>query len=125
MKVVIPFLLILAGLVGLIAMGVTQGGIPELQVGDLSSGEFDGKVVKVHGLLEKIQSDNRKASVVRCALFVPCALPCPRARKRPRRPTRRGRPFSFEAEVCRVCPPAHASLRAHCPNDANSATRRS
>jgi cytochrome c-type biogenesis protein CcmE len=59
MKVVIPFLLILVGLVGLIAMGVTQGGIPELQVSELQAGEFDGKTVKVHGFLESIESATR------------------------------------------------------------------
>ncbi len=59
MKVVIPFLLILAGLVGLIAMGVMQGGIPELQVSELRSGEFDGQTVKVHGFLESIESTTR------------------------------------------------------------------
>ena len=59
MKVVVPFLLILAGLVGLIAMGVTQGGIPELQVSELRAGEFDGRVVKVHGFLKSIESTTR------------------------------------------------------------------
>ena len=32
MKVVVPFVLIFAGLAGLIALGVAQGGVPELQV---------------------------------------------------------------------------------------------
>ncbi len=59
MKVVIPFLLILSGLIGLIAMGVMQGGIPELQVSELTSGEFDGRVVKVHGFLKTIESNTR------------------------------------------------------------------
>jgi cytochrome c-type biogenesis protein CcmE len=59
MKVVIPFLLILAGLTGLIAMGVAQGGIPELQVSELHSGEFDGRVVKVHAMLESVESEHR------------------------------------------------------------------
>ena len=59
MKVVIPFLLILAGLAGLIAMGVSQGGIPELQVHELQSGEFDDEVVKVHAMLTSVESENR------------------------------------------------------------------
>jgi len=59
MKVVIPFLLILVGLAGLIAMGVAQGGIPELQVSELKSGEFDDRIVKVHAMLASVESETR------------------------------------------------------------------
>ena len=59
MKVVIPFLLILAGLAVLIAMGVAQGGIPELQVNELQSGEFDDRIVKVHAMLDSVESETR------------------------------------------------------------------
>jgi cytochrome c-type biogenesis protein CcmE len=59
MTVVIPFLLILAGLAGLIAMGVAQGGIPELQVSELKSGEFADRIVKVHAMLASVESETR------------------------------------------------------------------
>jgi cytochrome c-type biogenesis protein CcmE len=59
MKVVIPFVLIFAGLAALIAMGVSQGGIPELQVEQVVAGEYPDREVKVHGFLESIQSSER------------------------------------------------------------------
>ena len=59
MKVVIPFVLIFAGLAALIAMGVTQGGIPELQVEQVLAGEYPGHEVKVHGFLDSIESGER------------------------------------------------------------------
>lgn len=59
MKVVIPFLLILVGLAGLIAMGVAQGGIPELQVSELRGGEFEDRTVKVHAMLTSVESETR------------------------------------------------------------------
>lgn len=59
MKVVIPFVLIFAGLSALIAMGVTQGGVPELQVEQLVAGEYPDREVKVHGFLESIESAER------------------------------------------------------------------
>ena len=59
MKVVVPFVLIFAGLAGLIAMGVAQGGVPELQVEQVVAGEYPGREVKVHGFLDSIQSAER------------------------------------------------------------------
>ena len=58
-KVLVPFVLIFAGLGGLIYMGVAQGGIPELQVQQLVAGEYADREVKVHGFLERIESDQR------------------------------------------------------------------
>jgi len=59
MKVLIPFALIFAGLGGLIAMGVAQGGIPELQVSQVLHGEYADREVKVHGFLAEISSSER------------------------------------------------------------------
>ncbi len=59
MKLVAPIALIVLGLIGLIVMGIVQGGIPEMQVADLLVGEKPEGVVKVHGLLEKIHSSER------------------------------------------------------------------
>ena len=59
MKVVIPFVLIFSGLAALIAMGVTQGGVPELQVEQVLAGEYPDREVKVHGFLEEIESAER------------------------------------------------------------------
>ena len=59
MKIAAPIVLILLALVGLIVMGVLQHGVPELQVSDVLKEEFAGQEVKVHGLLEKIESAER------------------------------------------------------------------
>lgn len=59
MKVLIPFVLIFAGLGALITMGVAQGGVPELQVSQVLQGEYPDREVKVHGFLAEIQSEHR------------------------------------------------------------------
>lgn len=59
MKVVIPFVLIFAGLAALIALGVSQGGVPELQVEQVLAGEYPDREVKVHGFLDSIESVER------------------------------------------------------------------
>jgi len=66
MKIVVPFLLILAGLVGLIAMGVAQGGIPEVQVAQVVQGDFADREVKVHGFLAEIHSAERPLRFTVC-----------------------------------------------------------
>ncbi len=58
-KVVVPFVLIFAGLAGLIAMGVSQGGIPEVQVQEVVDGVFSDREVKVHGFLASVESEQR------------------------------------------------------------------
>ena len=64
MKLVVPFALIGLGLAGLITMGVIQSGVPELQVAGLvgptpSSAATAGRELKVHGIIESIQSQGR------------------------------------------------------------------
>lgn len=59
MKIAIPGVLILIGVVGLIAMGVSQGAIPEVHVENLKGGEFNGKQVRLLGVINKIETDTR------------------------------------------------------------------
>ncbi|MBI4577563.1 MAG: cytochrome c maturation protein CcmE [Planctomycetes bacterium] len=59
MRIVVPGLLILAGLVGLVTLGILEGGIPELQVHEALEGVHPGRPVKVHGLIGEIASDRR------------------------------------------------------------------
>lgn len=58
-KLALPVVLILLGVATLLALSISAGGIPEIQARDLASGTFDGREVKVHGLLHAIQSDQR------------------------------------------------------------------
>jgi cytochrome c-type biogenesis protein CcmE len=58
-KIAVPGLLILAGMVGLIAMGILSGAIPEVGVQQLSSPEFSGAEVRLLGVIHAIESDIR------------------------------------------------------------------
>lgn len=58
-KLLLPITAIGAGLTVLIAMGVMEGGIPEIQARELASGAYRDRTVKVHGLLEKIEAGDR------------------------------------------------------------------
>ena len=58
-KLAVPVVLILLGVVTLLALSISAGGIPEIQARELRTGAFDGREVKVHGLLHAIQSDQR------------------------------------------------------------------
>lgn len=58
-KLLVPVVLLLLGVVTLISISISEGGVPELQVKDLASGRYDGRDVKVHGLLHEIQSGVR------------------------------------------------------------------
>jgi cytochrome c-type biogenesis protein CcmE len=58
-KLAVPVVLILLGVATLLALSISAGGIPEIQARELASGAFDGREVKVHGLLHAIQSDQR------------------------------------------------------------------
>ncbi len=59
MKIAIPGVLILVGVIGLITMGVLQGAIPEIGVDALSSGAFDGETVRLQGVIHAIETDVR------------------------------------------------------------------
>ena len=59
MKIAIPGVLILVGMIGLITMGVLQGAIPEIGVTQLSSGEFGGQTVRLLGVIDEIETDVR------------------------------------------------------------------
>lgn len=59
MKIVIPGLLILVGMVGLISMGISQGAIPEIGVAELMDGEFVGQKVRLQGVIDVIENDVR------------------------------------------------------------------
>ena len=59
MKIAIPGVLILIGVVGLIAMGISQGAIPEVDVESLQSGDYDGQQVRLLGVIHKIETDTR------------------------------------------------------------------
>lgn len=59
MKILVPALLILAGLAGLVTMGILQGGVPELQVHQVLAGAYAGQEVKMHGIIETIHSEER------------------------------------------------------------------
>ena len=58
-KIAVPGLLILAGMIGLIAMGILEGAIPEVGVRQLSSPEFAGAEVRLLGVIHQIESDIR------------------------------------------------------------------
>lgn len=58
-KLAVPLALIALGFVGLMTVGILEGGIPEIQVRDVRTEAYAGKVVKVHGLLDKIESRDR------------------------------------------------------------------
>lgn len=58
-KLAVPLALIGLGFVGLLTVGVLEGGVPEIQVRDVRTEAYAGKVVKVHGLLETIESKDR------------------------------------------------------------------
>ena len=60
-KLIVPVALILLGLVGLIVMGIVQGGVPELQVAQLleAPGAHGERAVKVHGHILRIDSADR------------------------------------------------------------------
>ena len=58
-KLALPVVLILLGVVTLLALSISAGGIPEIQARELRTGAYDGREVKVHGLLHAIQSDQR------------------------------------------------------------------
>jgi len=55
----IPLVLIAAGLVGLLAVGVLEGGVPEIQARELAGAQYRDQFVKVHGLLDSIESNER------------------------------------------------------------------
>lgn len=59
MKIAIPGVLILIGVVGLIAMGISQGAIPEVNVESLQNGDYDGQQVRLLGVIHKIETDTR------------------------------------------------------------------
>ncbi len=59
MKIAIPLLLIVAGLAGLIVMGIARGGVPELQVSQVLAGAHEGARVKMHGTIGEIASGER------------------------------------------------------------------
>ena len=59
MKIAIPGLLILVGMVGLITMGIVQGAIPEIGVSALKEGEFTGREVRLQGVIHAIETDIR------------------------------------------------------------------
>ncbi len=59
MKIAIPGLLILIGLVGLVTMGILQGAIPEVGVQSLRMGDYEGKIVRLQGVIHAIDSDVR------------------------------------------------------------------
>jgi cytochrome c-type biogenesis protein CcmE len=58
-KLAVPLLLIVLGLVGLLVVGILEGGIPEIQAREMSDAKYRTGTVKVHGLLDKIQSAER------------------------------------------------------------------
>lgn len=58
-KIAVPGLLILVGMVGLIAMGILQGAIPEVGVQQISSPEYAGAEVRLLGVIHAIESDIR------------------------------------------------------------------
>jgi cytochrome c-type biogenesis protein CcmE len=59
MKVAVPGLLILIGMVSLIWMGIVQGAIPEVGVQGLQTGQFAGRQVRLQGVIEAIETDVR------------------------------------------------------------------
>ena len=59
MKLLVPFVLIAGGLIALVTMGIVQGGIPEIQVHELLSGDYSGRKVKVHGKIARIEKETR------------------------------------------------------------------
>ncbi len=58
-KLVVPVALIVAGLGTLMTVAIVQGGIPELQAGDLASKDWGDRELKVHGLLASVESGQR------------------------------------------------------------------
>ena len=60
MKIAVPATLIGIGLVALIVAGIIVGGIPEMQVAQLLTSDYEAsRTLKVHGILADIESDQR------------------------------------------------------------------
>jgi cytochrome c-type biogenesis protein CcmE len=65
-KLAVPLVLIVLGLVGLLVVGVLEGGIPEIQARELADAKYRTGTVKVHGLLQKIESNERPLRFTVC-----------------------------------------------------------
>lgn len=57
-KLVVPLALIVAGFLGLLVVGLREGGVPEIQARELMNGYAD-TTVRMHGILHKIESNER------------------------------------------------------------------
>lgn len=73
-KLAIPLVLILGGLAALLALGVIEGGIPEIQARELANGGYRDQVVKVHGILQAIDSGERPLRFIIADKDQPTAL---------------------------------------------------
>ena len=58
-KLAVPLVLIFLGLAALLVMGILDGGIPEIQAAEMKDPKYHDGIVKVHGVLGKIESAER------------------------------------------------------------------
>jgi cytochrome c-type biogenesis protein CcmE len=58
-KLLVPLALIVAGFLGLLVIGIREGGVPEIQAHELATVAPGGETVRMHGILHEIRSNER------------------------------------------------------------------